>query len=128
MQDNRSDIHKSLSMQLARIAAEKAAKSVDYVKQVRQSVASQVLGPKSRFAAGNSSTKVSPPKPYEFGFSVLNELKRRNLLKNPLSRSYYQKDKFVKDQSMGNTRGVFDKDGYKFPNKPSVLKEKAAKK
>ena len=128
MQDNRSDIHKSLNLQLARIAAEKAAKSVDYIKKVRQSVASQILGPKSRFAASNDSTKVSPPKPYEFGFSVLNELKRRNLLKNPLSRSYYQKDKFVNDQSMGNTGGLFDKNKSRFPNKPSVLKEKAAKK
>ena len=87
MQDDRTGkVHKSLSMQLSRIAAEKAAKSVDSLKQVRQSVASQVLGPKSRYAQNNNPAQTSPPKPYELGFSVLNELKKINVLKNPMSR------------------------------------------
>ena len=87
MQDDRSGkVHRSLSMQLSRIAAEKAAKSVDSLKKVRQSVASQVFGPKSRFAQNNDSAQASSPKPYEFGFSVLNELKKINVLKNPMSR------------------------------------------
>ena len=88
MQDDRTGkVHKSLSMQLSRIAAEKAAKSVDSLKRVRQSVASQVFGPKSRYAQSDSSTQAAVPKPFEFGFSVLNELKKINVLKNPLSRS-----------------------------------------
>ena len=87
MQDDRSGkVHKSLSMQLSRIAAEKAAKSADSLKRLRQSVASQVLGPKSRYAQSGSSTQVVAPKPFEFGFSVLNELKKMNVLKNPMSR------------------------------------------
>src|SRR3990167_10705784 len=87
MQDDRSGkVHKSLSMQLSRIAAEKAAKSVDSLKRVRQSVASQVLGPKSRYAQSDSSIQAAVPKPFEFGFSVLNELKKMNVLKNPMSR------------------------------------------
>src|SRR3990170_3953733 len=86
MQNDTSKVHKSLSMQLSRIAAEKAAKSVDSLKKVRQSVASQVFGPKSRFAQNNDSAQASFPKPYEFGFSVLNELKKINVLKNPMSR------------------------------------------
>ena len=86
MQNDTSKVHKSLSMQLSRIAAEKAAKSVDSLKKVRQSVASQVFGPKSRFAQNNDSAQASSPKPYEFGFSVLNELKKINVLKNPMSR------------------------------------------
>ena len=86
MQDDRTGkVHKSLSMQLSRIAAEKAAKSVDSLKQVRQSVASQVLGPKSRYAQNDTPVQATP-KPYEFGFSVLNELKKINVLKNPMSR------------------------------------------
>src|SRR3989304_4750229 len=86
MQDDRSGkVHKSLSMQLSRIAAEKAAKSVDSLKKVRQSVASQVLGPKSRYAQSDTPAQ-TVPKPYEFGFSVLNELKKINVLKNPMSR------------------------------------------
>src|SRR3989337_3003575 len=86
MEDYRSGkVHKSLSMQLSRIAAEKAAKSVDSLKKVRQSVASQVLGPKSRFAQSDTQAQASP-KPFEFGFSVLNELKKINVLKNPMSR------------------------------------------
>ena len=87
MQDDRSGkVHKSLSMQLSRIAAEKAAKSVDSLKKVRQSVASQVFGPKSRYAQSDSSIQAVAPKPFEFGFSVLNELKKINVLKNPMSR------------------------------------------
>src|SRR3989304_10148271 len=86
MQNDTSKVHKSLSMQLSRIAAEKAAKSVDSLKKVRQSVASQVFGPKSRFAQNNNSAQANSPKPYEFGFSVLNELKKINVLKNPMSR------------------------------------------
>lgn len=87
MQDDRSvKVHKSLSMQLSRIAAEKAAKSIDSLKQVRLAVASQVFGPKSKFAKNNNPVQASPPKPYEFGFSVLNELKKINVLKNPMSR------------------------------------------
>lgn len=87
MQDDSSGkVHKSLSIQLSRIAAEKAAKSVDSLKKVRQSVASQVLGPKSRFAQSNDLTQTAAPKPFEFGFSVLNELKKINVLKNPMSR------------------------------------------
>src|SRR3989338_1082905 len=87
MQDDRSGkVHRSLSMQLSRIAAEKAAKSVDSLKKVRQSVASQVFGPKSRYAQSDSSAQAVAPKPFEFGFSVLNELKKINVLKNPLSR------------------------------------------
>ena len=73
-------------MQLSRIAAEKAAKSVDSLKKVRQSVASQVFGPKSRYAQSDSSAQAAVPKPFEFGFSVLNELKKINVLKNPMSR------------------------------------------
>ena len=87
MQDDTSKVHRSLNLQLTRIAAEKAAKSVDSLKQVRQSVASQVLGPKSRFAQSNNPAQTSSPKPYEFGFSVLNELKKINVLKNPMSRA-----------------------------------------
>ena len=87
MQDDKSGkVHKSLSMQLSRIAAEKAAKSVDSLKKVRQSVASQVFGPKSRYAQSDSSAQAAVPKPFEFGFSVLNELKKINVLKNPMSR------------------------------------------
>ena len=86
MQNDTSKVHKSLSMQLSRIAAEKAAKSVDSLKKVRQSVASQVFGPKSRFAQNNNSAQANSPKPYEFGFSVLNELKKINVLKNSMSR------------------------------------------
>ena len=86
MQNDTSKVHKSLSMQLSRIAAEKAAKSADSLKRLRQSVASQVLGPKSRYAQSGSSTQVVAPKPFEFGFSVLNELKKINVLKNPMSR------------------------------------------
>ena len=87
MQDDRSGkVHRSLSMQLSRIAAEKAAKSVDSLKKVRQSVASQVFGPKSRYAQSDSSAQAAVPKPFEFGFSVLNELKKINVLKNPMSR------------------------------------------
>ena len=87
MQDDRSGkVHKSLSMQLSRIAAEKAAKSVDSLKRVRQSVASQVFGPKSRYAQSDGSAQAATPKPFEFGFSVLNELKKINVLKNPMSR------------------------------------------
>lgn len=87
MQDDSSGkVHKSLSIQLSRIAAEKAAKSVDSLKKVRQSVASQVLGPKSRFAQSNDLTQTAAPEPFEFGFSVLNELKKINVLKNPMSR------------------------------------------
>lgn len=87
MQDDSSvKVHKSLSMQLSRIAAEKTAKSIDSLKQIRRSVASQVLGPKSRFAQSNNPLQTSSPKPYEFGFSVLNELKKINILKNPMSR------------------------------------------
>ena len=87
MQDDRfGKVHKSLSMQLSRIAAEKAAKSVDSLKRVRQSVASQVFGPKSRYAQSDSSAQAVAPKPFEFGFSVLNELKKINVLKNPMSR------------------------------------------
>jgi len=87
MQDDKSGkVHKSLSMQLSRIAAEKAAKSVDSLKKVRQSVASQVFGPKSRYAQSNDPAQTVAPKPFEFGFSVLNELKKINVLKNPMSR------------------------------------------
>ena len=86
MQDDTSKVHKSLNLQLTRIAAEKAAKSVDSFKKVRQSVAGQVFGPKSRYAQSNSSAQAAAPKPFEFGFSVLNELKKINVLKNPLSR------------------------------------------
>ena len=87
MQDDRfGKVHKSLSMQLSRIAAEKAAKSVDSFKRVRQSVASQVFGPKSRYAQSDGSAQTAAPKPFEFGFSVLNELKKINVLKNPMSR------------------------------------------
>lgn len=87
MQDDSSGkVHKSLSMQLSRIAAEKAAKSVDSLKRVRQSVASQVFGPKSRYAQSDGSAQAAVPKPFEFGFSVLNELKKINVLKNPMSR------------------------------------------
>src|SRR3990170_8953211 len=85
MQDDTSKVHRSLNLQLTRIAAEKAAKSVDSLKQVRQSVASQVLGPKSRYAQNDTPVQATP-KPYEFGFSVLNELKKINVLKNPMSR------------------------------------------
>jgi len=86
MQDDRSGkVHKSLSMQLSRIAAEKAAKSVDSLKRVRQSVALQVLGPKSRFAQGENPSPAAP-KPFEFGFSVLNELRKSKIFKNPMSR------------------------------------------
>ena len=73
-------------MQLSRIAAEKAAKSVDSLKRVRQSVAGQILGPKSRYAQSNDPAQTVAPKPFEFGFSVLNELKKINVLKNPMSR------------------------------------------
>jgi len=86
MQDDTSKVHKSLNLQLTRIAAEKSAKSVDSLKKVRQSVASQVFGPKSRYAQSDSSTQAAVPKPFEFGFSVLNELKKINVLKNPMSR------------------------------------------
>ena len=97
MQDDTSKVHKSLSMQLSRIAAEKAAKSVDSLKKVRQSVAGQILGPKSRYAQSNDPAQTVAPKPFEFGFSVLNELKKINVLKNPMSRpssiSEYQAQK-----------------------------------
>ena len=86
MQDDTSKVHKSLNLQLARIAAEKAAKSVDSLKKVRQSVAGQILGPKSRYAQSNDPAQTAAPKPFEFGFSVLNELKKINVLKNPMSR------------------------------------------
>ena len=86
MQDDTSKVHKSLNLQLARIAAEKAAKSVDSLKKVRQSVAGQVFGPNSRYAQSNDPAQTAAPKPFEFGFSVLNELKKINVLKNPMSR------------------------------------------
>ena len=74
MQDDKSGkVHKSLSMQLSRIAAEKAAKSVDSLKKVRQSVASQVFGPKSRYAQSNDPAQTVAPKPFEFGFSVFDK-------------------------------------------------------
>src|SRR3990167_4541633 len=86
MQDDTSKVHKSLNLQLARIAAEKAAKSVDSLKKVHQSFAGQVFGPKSRYAQSNDPAQTVAPKPFEFGFSVLNELKKINVLKNPMSR------------------------------------------
>lgn len=86
MQDDTSKVHKSLNLQLTRIAAEKSAKSVDSLKKVRQSVAGQILGPKSRYAQSNNPAQTVAPKPFEFGFSVLNELKKINVLKNPMSR------------------------------------------
>ena len=120
MQDDRSGkVHKSLSMQLSRIAAEKAAKSVDSLKRVRQSVASQVFGPKSRYAQSDSSTQAAVPKPFEFGFSVLNELKKINVLKNPMSRPSSISEYLASKNTRQSPAAVKSKTSVGSPTKPS---------
>ena len=120
MQDDRSGkVHKSLSMQLSRIAAEKAAKSVDSLKRLRQSVASQVLGPKSRYAQSDGSAQTAAPKPFEFGFSVLNELKKINVLKNPMSRPTSVAEYLASKNTRQSPAAVKSKTSVGSPTKPS---------